>query len=136
MATAATLDAELATLIEALSSSPSRMPSDYDANSERIAPGDTHYQLQVPPAGRSGDSNVTYVQVLVVAKLHHRLSDPTDERAWSNGAMSTDLAAITVRSFWEAAAAAHELVDAIEVENDRVGNIVSTTVSLVLTVTP
>lgn len=139
MSTTADVASDVATAVEALACSPTRMLSNVRTDLESIAAGATKYQLLVTPAGRTrDDSNVDSVLASVMLLLHHKLADSTDEEAFSEGNLQTDLTSMTTRSWWEALTSVFG-IDAekdFEVAQTREGNVYSMTLSVTVIVQP
>jgi hypothetical protein len=105
-----------------LAATPTRFRSDYLDDDEGLAPGAARFQLRCNAAGFVGDSNASYLVVFAELVVKHALADPANERAYTKGAMQTDLATLTDYRFWRGLSPVHEIVDRPSVESERVGN--------------
>ncbi len=127
MSTTADVASDLATAIEALDGSPTRMVSDSRTDLEAISSGATKYQLDVTPVGRTtDDANTARVRAKANIRLFHMLADSTDERTYTEGNLQTNITAITVGSWWRDLAAVEDIPEEVNFEYDpvsRIGNV-------------
>jgi hypothetical protein len=136
MATPAQLLAQIATAVEAQISGIVRLGSDYRDDLEAIPAGGNRYQLRGGPARREPDTNADYTIEAVELTILHRLADRTDERAYTEGNMQSDIDALIDFAFWRDLAATHELNAAPSYEVSRVGSVIVTTLALEIAITP
>jgi hypothetical protein len=128
MATATDLTTDLVAAIVALGVS-TRGESDLVPTRDRLAAGATLYQLAVAYVARDEaiDSNVAYRVCDALVWFHHHLTDPTDERAYTQGLAWTLQDAITPSAWWTALASVFDLADGPELVEDvsREGDVIS-----------
>ncbi len=135
MATTADVASQVATAIEALATAPTRMTSDHrDDLDGQIAAGSAKYQLRVAPAGRDYDSNNSRVLASVEFVIAHRLADHTDEVAYTEGNLQTDISALTTQEWWRAFAAVYVVTDDIAISIERIGHIIVCTGTITVSV--
>ncbi len=136
MPTPADLLADAATAI-ASATGGTRLGSDYRDDLEKVAAGATRFALRGGPSAiDAGDANVSYVVETIELIVRHRLTDPTDERAYTEGAMQTWLASVIDPDFWRALASAHEVLALPSYEVAREGALVVVTVRTDVSVIP
>lgn len=113
-----------------------RYDSDYRDDLEKIQSGQTRYQVRGLSSGTTGDSNTIYKRATVELAVHFALSGT--ERAYTEGAMATQLASILTLSWWRALAAVHEITteDAPQLVAQRVGSVFTYTVTASVTLKP
>ena len=111
MATPATLLSQIATAVEAEVSGIARLGCDYRDDLEFIPVGATRYQLVGVASGLDADSNTSRSVETIQLVILHRLADPDDPRAFTEGVMQSDGEALMADSFWRQGnlAAVHEL---------------------------
>ena len=138
MATVASVDTALRTAVLAATSATSaatrRLSKDYD-----IVAGATTIRTVAVPIGQDSDSNVSRTVGHFAVTVSHKLSDATDEATYMTGSMVTDLAAITVRSFWRGVTGVIDVLEGPEVtlpERSRPGNVIEYTVTAQLSISP
>jgi hypothetical protein len=114
------------------------MGSDYRDDLEGITAGSAKYQLIGGPSGKDErvDSNAEMQLEDVELAVHYRLS--TTERAYTEGALQTNLAAMADRDFFRGLAACYDVAEgaSIEYEITREGDVVSFSVSTTVVVVP
>lgn len=135
MATVVTLLSDLATAVQTLVGG-ARYASDYRTDLEKIQSGNTRYQIRGAAAGSAQDSNVTYQRAQVQISVHYAL--PGSERTYTEGAMQTHHASLLSLAWWRAIASVHEILidDAPQVEIERVGKVITYTVTATVTLDP
>lgn len=140
MATFADLDAQIATLLAGLPSSPLRVGVDLRDDLERIPSGATRFAQRVSGLrlDEEEDSNAPLETAAVSVALFHRLADPFDERAYTVGNLLLDQEFLITRTFWQTLAAVRDVVDGPEVTSlpEREGHSISYTVELSLRLVP
>lgn len=136
MATPANLLSEIATAVEAQISGIVRLGSDYRDDLEGFAAGATRYQLRGGPAGKAFEANVSPTVEGIELLVHHHLADPDDERAYTEGAMQTNLEALIAPSFWRDLASANEVIVAPDYEVERVLNVLTVAITVQVSINP
>jgi hypothetical protein len=134
MSTSADVISDLASAFEGLAGTRTRMASDYRADLQAIASGQTLYQIRLVPAGQShANSNVSRVLAGIELAVAHRLSSPTAESTYTAGTMQTDLTTLTAASWWRALAAVYD-VESLEASVERIGHTIIYTVTATVVV--
>lgn len=143
MGTVAELDAALVNLVDTTltalaGKTATRMGSD-SLRDEAIAAG--AYKLQIRyaiPAQIERQSNLSYPQVEVELELHHKLADPTDERAYTITLQPLIAGSLAFASSWRDMTPVHEVDEGPGQDGPavRVGNVVSFTVTARVELTP
>jgi hypothetical protein len=136
VATLLDLDNQVAAAVALWAGAPTRLDSDYLDEHEAIPAGGSRFQLRVNAVGKLSDSNEFYQVAIVDLVSLHRLADPVDERAYTRGAMQTNLALATSLSWWRALAAVYAVEEPPSVETERVGNVVFFSVEARLRLAP
>lgn len=130
MATAAQLLTAMAGVITTQVPGATRLGSDYRVDLEDIALGATRFQLAMGPAGEFRTSNDNYVVMAGRISVYHRLADPDDERAYTEGAMQTTLDALAARSTWQGLSEVDRVDTDPAYEVERVVNVIATNITL------
>jgi len=102
-------------------------PSNYGTNF-RITPGDAVYQVQVSPEPDYPTSNVSYPRAIVVAWIHHYVTDITNEEAFLHSTMFQVAERMLARSVWIAESGIYGLEPDVDPElgdGEREGNVIS-----------
>jgi hypothetical protein len=89
--------------------------------------GTTRYQIQHQNQQEAEGGNVFYPTGAIICRSIHLLSDFTDERAYTEGAMLTQQANLLRRQWWrDNVASVREVSSGPEIEDnvERIGNIV------------
>ena len=137
MATTSDLISDLSTALEGLSASPTRMASDYRLDLDTVAAGSAKYALRVSAQTRIfEDSNATKTVALASFIVAHRLATPTNERAYTEGAMQTDLTSVSALSFYRNLASVSDVVSGPDIEIDRVGHVIAYEVTVSVSLVP
>jgi len=106
-----------------------RLGSDYRDDLEKVPAGSTRFALRGGPSAiDASDSNVEYVVEALELVVRHRLATPTNERAYTEGAMQSWLATVIDADFWRGLASAHEVVTVPSYEVAREGALIVVTV--------
>jgi hypothetical protein len=127
------LAADLATAVAALPSTPTRLASDYRTDLERLADGSTYSQIRVSPAGTSSIASNQFRTIAAASvRLHHKLLSAFGERTYTEGDLQDDLSELISETFWRGLDSVYDLTEAPEVIVDRVGNVVSSTVTILV----
>lgn len=118
-----------------------RMGTDFDALHEPVPSGEVRYQIQsfTLPQTTLPDSEANYrPAVLVVLKVHYKLSDPLAEAAeWTQALMQSVLQTLTTPQWWFDLSGVHYIDKAPEGSDvARVGDVVSFTVTATVTIDP
>ncbi|MCI0344826.1 MAG: hypothetical protein L0221_05185 [Chloroflexi bacterium] len=133
MPTPAAFLSQAATALVALVPGVIRLASDYRDDLEAIPVGATRYQLRGGAAGKAADnSNVSLTFVGVEVSLHHRL--PGAERTYTEGVLQTHLEQLVDSGWWRGIAAVAYVQEEGESVIERVGSVVSATVTLVVAI--
>lgn len=136
MATPAQLLSDVAAAVEAQVSGIVRLGSDYRDDLEAIPAGATRYQLRGGPAAQDFDSNATRIVEAIELLVSHHLADPDDERAYTEAAMQTNVAALIALSFWKGLASAFEVLSRPEYAVEREINVVTVTITTQVSIVP
>lgn len=139
MATPAQLLSDIAAAVVAQVSGIVRLDSDFRDDLESVPVGGTRFQLRGIPAGIDFDSNAQRTVEAVELLIHHRLSDPDLERAYTEGALQTDVAAMIAPSFWRNLASAFDLIEPPVAEigpNDRDANVITVAITTQISIVP
>ena len=137
MATVVDLLSDLAIAVPALlPGNALRYASDYRFDLEKIQSGVTRYQIRGASAGVKFDSNFTYPNARAQVLVHYAL--PGAERTYTEGVMQSQLASLISLAWWRALASVHDmsLEDAPQVEIERVGKVITYTVTAIVTLDP
>jgi len=114
-----------------------RLGSDYRDDLERIPLGALRFALRGgPSAVDAEDANVEYLVETVDLELKHQLADPANERAYTEGAMQTHVAALIRKDFWRALASAHEVLSDPTYTVSREGSIVLVLIRTSISIKP
>jgi hypothetical protein len=131
----ADLLSQLATAVNsALSGSPLRYDSDYRVDLQKIQMGVKRFQIRGAVVGKQFDSNNTMQVARVELAVHFGIS--TTERAYTEGQMQTELETFLSLAWWRAIAAVHDVIELPEASIDRVGNVISYTVRIDVSIDP
>lgn len=133
MATHAQLLADIAAAVVTQTGA-TRLGSDYRDDLEAIPDGATRFQLRGGPSGQDTDSNISYAVASVQLRVHHRLSGT--ERAYTEAAMQTDLAAMIDPEFWRGLASAFEVLEDPVYSVERVGRVITYTIETSIAIVP
>lgn len=129
MASLATALANVRTALTALSLTTEWGSDRRDDLNDPLAAGGYAYQIvQQYEQRTTGRSNVQHEGGAIEIVIYHRLADPTDERAYTEGNMHTLQSAVLAFSWWEDLAAIQALIPGgeprIEQDVDRDGNVI------------
>ena len=136
MATPAQLLSQIAAGVESQISGISRLASDYRDDLEVIAAGADRYQLRGGPTGKLHDSNESRTVEHVELFILHRLGAAETERAYTEDELQTNIEAFIAPTFWRGFAACYELESDIEYGVERVGSVLTVSLTVDLSITP
>lgn len=138
MATPKTIADAIESAVAAMPDGGTRMLSDYRTDLSRLGVAETGLQIQIGLAGPDPEagSNATRVLASVTVLVHHRLASVESERAYTEGNLQVFLDAVSRRSWWRSLSGVYDLTASPEVEIGRLGNVISTTVTATVSVTP
>jgi hypothetical protein len=126
---------KLATLTPALSTQAS---SDYRTDLDDLAAGSTHYRIRHQEQQTIRDSNQQIQSAALELEISHHLADRFDERAYTEGNMLAHMKELLDKEWWRTLAAVREITSAPEIEEDveRIGNVISWSVLVIVAITP
>jgi len=114
-----------------------RLGSDYRDDLERIPLGGLRYALRGGPrAVDVRNANLRYVVEQIELDLEHQLADPANERAYTEGAMQTHVAALVDPTFWRDLASAHSVIELPTYKVDRSGSLIVVTIQVAVSIKP
>lgn len=134
MSTPTQLMTDLAAVIEAAIAGATRLASDYRTDLASITPGATVYQLRGGPAGKNSESNASATLQNLELELSHYLNGA--ERSYTEGALQTTLEALIAPSFWRDTTHVLDVVEDPGYAVVRNGNVVTATVTVVVSIVP
>lgn len=119
--------------------------SDYNVDLETMsasvaAQAQTMYRIRSQHQQAAEGSNTTYQSGAIEVVVSHRLSDPFDERAYTEGAMLTQQGTLLDRQFWRDLSGLFQVEDdggpELEGNVERNGNIITWSVVVTFLITP
>lgn len=130
MASLATVEGYVATAVEALTGTLTRVNSDMVTNLETLAVGAVKYQLRKDHLTKieGGSSNVAYYAATFTVTIHHELAQlSTAERTYTSGVMITHQKSLCDPAWWRAISGVYEVVEQPELQSEaaRVGNTIT-----------
>lgn len=136
----ATVSTAVLSVLTAQSITGERAAEDLDTLHLPVPTGEARVQVAsfCLPQTTLADSGANYRPgVLVVLLVHFKLLDPTDERAYTEGAMQAILQTLATPQWWRDLSGVHFLDKApVGTGVARIGNVVSFTVTASVTIDP
>jgi len=83
-------------------------------------------------------SNVAYEAAAIEVEVSHRLTDPFNERTYTEGAMHTQQKLLVSRDFWRSLTGVFEVLEGpvTQIDVERVGNVIRWSVLVKILIVP